>query len=128
MGSLADSLFSEFGLPVLQEQVGEEQQIAYLTALAEEPTGPFDVILEHVATQRVENDDGRKLEHELIAKFPRQDGLPFWSGTNLIGLAATIGGVVWSVDLVQSLSDSLATVRLVRKATSEVSRPGFRRK
>jgi len=113
---------------VLQEHVAEATPTAYLAALAEDPSGPYDVILGHVAAQRIENESGQTIEYELIANFPRQNGLPFWSGTNLVGLTATIDGVAWAVDLVQALSDSMATVRLVRRATAEVSRQGFRRK
>ena len=130
MSSLADHLFEEFGLPVLQEYVGEDPLDdggAYLTPRGGSRAGPFDVILEHATTQRIEN-DGRTFEHGLVAKFPKQTGLPFWDGGSLIGLVVTIGDEDWAVDLVENLSDSMAVVRLMRRATSEVSRPGYRKK
>jgi len=125
MGTLAGLLFEEFGLPVLQECVGQSAA-AYLTPRGGPRAGPFDVIVENVTTQR-EDGDGRTLEHVLIARFPIQDGLPFWSGANLVGLAVEIRGEAWACKLVENLSDSLATVRLTRRATSEVARPGYRR-
>jgi len=126
MSSLADELFEDFAVPVLLEHAGQADA-AYLTARGEAQTGPFDVILEHAVTQRIENDSGRTLEHSLIAKFPVQAPLPFWTGASLVGLIVTIDGTDWVLDLVENLSDSLAVVRLLRRATSEVSRPGFRR-
>ena len=125
--SLADSLFSTFGLPPLMDIAGDAD-LAYLTPRGGEAAGPFDVILENETTQRIDDDSGRKYEHQRIVKFPLQDGLPFWTGQSLVGLVVAIGGVDWNFDLVEALSESLATVRLVRRATSEMSRPGFRRK
>jgi hypothetical protein len=127
VSSFADNLFAEMGVPVLKEYVGEESEGAYLTPRGGTRAGPFDVILEHVATQRTENGSGRTLEHVQIAKFPKQEGLPFWTGTTLVGMTVTIGDVDWAFDLVEALSDSMAVVRLTRRGTSEVSRPGFRR-
>jgi hypothetical protein len=127
MGSFVDQLFSAIGLPVLRGCLGEDNG-AYLTPRGGQRSGPFDVILENHTQQRIENNDGRTLEHELIAKFPKQDGLPFWTGRSLVGLIVTLDGDEWALDLVQSLSESFAVVRLQRRASSEASRPGFRHK
>jgi hypothetical protein len=115
------------GLPALEEFAGEPAAIT-LTTRAGDESGPFDAVLEHVQSQRIENESGRVFEHSRVAKFPYDADLPFWTGASLVGLTATIGGVEWMVDLIENLSPSLATVRLVRRATAEVSRPGYRKK
>jgi hypothetical protein len=125
--SFADDLFTEAALPALQEFAGDPAA-ATLTTRGGDESGPFDAILEHEQTQRIEGDAGRVLEHSRLAKFPYHADLPFWTGGNLLGLIVTIAGVDWMVDLVENVSPSLATVKLVRRATSEVSRPGYRKR
>ena len=122
-----DQLFAAKGVPVLQKFLGDDAG-AYLTPRGGPKAGPFPVILWNAETQTVDDDSGKKFQHIQIADFPRHDGLPFWSGVSLVGLVVTIEGVDWSFELVESLSDSMATVKLNRRATTEVTHCGFRRK
>jgi hypothetical protein len=127
LSSLADDLFAEMGIPVLEDFLGDRTGV-YLKARGGEPTGPFAATIQNATTEKTEGEAGRGWQHVRIASFPVQDGLPFWSGQHLIGLVVTIAGVEWNFDCVQRLSDSMATVRLVRRTTAEISRPGLRRK
>jgi hypothetical protein len=125
--SLADQLFAEMAVPVLMASSGDAASV-YLTPRGGQRSGPYDAILENEGQREVDNDSGRTYVHERTLKFPLQNGLPFWSGQSLVGLVATIAGVEWAVELVDDLSPTWATVKLVRKAASEVSRPGYRKR
>jgi hypothetical protein len=127
MSSFADNLFQRMGVPVLMEYLGDRVG-AYLTPRGGVQSGPFKAILRHQDTQIVENDAGQSKVHVQIVGFPRQDGLPFWSEVALIGLTVTIDSVAWAYELTESLSESIAIVKLVRRPTVEVARGGYRRK
>ena len=123
--SLADDLFTAMGVPTLMATSGNPASVL-LTPRGGQQTGPFDAILEDIGTREVADSQGEIFLRERLAKFPLQDGLPFWSGTKLVGMVATIAGQDWVVDVVEDLSPNVATVKLMRREAHEVSRPGYR--
>lgn len=128
MSSFADGIFAEFGSPVLQEYIGEQPgDRVYLTPRGGERIGPFECIVGGVVGVEENTEHGLKKIYRRTLRFPFNADLPFWGTGPTVGTVAVIGGEEWSIDLVESLTESYATVRVVRHTPVEVSRPGFRR-
>jgi len=128
MTSTFDDLFGQLAVPVLMEHLGESVAGVYLTPKGGEQLGPFEAIAGPQSTVEADSSDAKQKKHQRIVEFPVQDGLPFWDGRSLVGATVTIGGVDWALEIVETVSPSLATVRVIRRAANEVSRPGYRQK
>jgi hypothetical protein len=123
-----DALFRRFGVPTLEYFFGKKDAAVFLILPDNSRAGPFRAICGMVDMQEADNDEGNGLRYVLIVQFPRQQGLPFWTSGFHRGTAVEIDGQRWTLDLVETVSEALATTRLVRRATTEAARPGYRRK
>jgi len=129
MSSQFDELYGEMAVPVLQEHLGEQSgDRVYLTPGGGDQAGPFDCIVGPVIIEEVDTENGLKKRYRRTLQFPFHAELPFWNAGATVGTTITIGGVVWSLDLVEELGESWATARAVRHTPVEVSRPGYRQK
>jgi len=128
MSSTFDGLFGQLAVPALMQHLGEAVAGVYLTPKGGQKLGPFEAIVDPQTTVEADSSDAKQKKHVRIVQFPVQTGLPFWDGRSLIGATVEIGGVDWALEAVETLSPSVATVRVIRRVTNEVSRPGYRQK
>jgi len=129
MSSPFDDLYGDVGVPALQEHLGEQpDDRVYLTPGGGAQAGPFECIVGPIVAEEVETENGLKKQYRRTLQFPFHADLPFWNAGATVGTTIAIGGVEWSLDLVEELGESWATVRVVRHTPVEVSRPGYRQK
>jgi len=128
MGSRFDELFCATAVPLLMQHLGETVAGVYLTPKGRQKVGPFEAIVDPQTTVEADSSDAKQKKHVRILQFPVQSGLPFWDGRSLVGAMVEIAGEDWALEDVETLSPSLATVRVVRRIITEVSRPGYRQK
>ena len=128
MTSAFDYLYSSMAVPVLMQHLGESSAGVYLTTRGGQKLGPFEAIVEPQTTVEADSSDAKQQKHVRIIQFPVQSGLPFWDGRSLVGAVVDIDSVDWAVEAIEILSPSLASVRVIRRVTTEVSRPSYRQK
>ncbi len=131
--STFDTLYADVGVPLLVGFFGHDGVDGGFdyTKPDGQPGGHFDAILGPEKTEEDSTDEGRTIRRIRQAAIPRQAGLLFWSeppsmkGTFTINDGA--GPVEYAVESIEAITESFAYVRLVRRGSAELSRPGYRR-
>jgi len=127
--SAFDALYREFAAPALVEHLGIEDEADYVTLVRANGTslGTFAAIVD--PEEAVEQQGPEKIIVRQIRRFrfAWQDGLPFWSAAPETGGTIVYGDVNYHIDAVETLTQSFATVRAVRRPIVEQARPGYRR-
>ena len=125
-----DELFARFGRGTLTRHLGlrgVDARLEYRRPNGQ-PGGYFEAILSAERMEELTEGDGRLRKRVRDARIPRQAGLPFWDEPPSTEGSFFVGLVEYGIEAVEMLSESFASVTLVRIESVEHSRPGFRTK
>lgn len=126
MSSLMDEMMAEFGVPLVEEFLGEPGGVGYLHPDGS-LGGTFDAAIGGERGVEILVGESRSWKRMRTVNFFRQDGLPFWVENAAVG-TFEIAGVEYAFDSLVSQTENFAVVELVRIGAIEKTRPEYRRK
>lgn len=125
MGSAFDADFAASAVPQLLDVFGDSAKIKYLNPQADPVS--LTAILGDIRARPEDGERGRKRRKVRQVKFSTDPA----SADGGVAEPAEqhtleIDGSIWSIESIDSINDSMATVTVVRIGSVEISRQGYR--